>query len=48
MAENLLEVKNLHVAYKGEKMVRAVNGIHFTLGKKETIGLVGETGAGKT
>jgi peptide/nickel transport system ATP-binding protein len=48
MTNHLLEIKNLHVAYKAEKTVRAVNGINFALGKKETIGLVGETGAGKT
>jgi peptide/nickel transport system ATP-binding protein len=48
MEEKLLEIKNLYVTYKGEKTVRAVNGINFSLDKKETVGLVGETGAGKT
>ncbi len=48
MEKNLLEIKNLYVAFKADKMVKAVNGINLTLGKKETVGLVGETGAGKT
>ena len=47
--EKLLEVKNLSVEYKtGKEIVKAVNGISFSLNKGETIGLVGETGAGKT
>ena len=45
----LLEVENLEVVYQtDEATVRAVNGITFSLNEKETIGLVGETGAGKT
>ena len=51
MNENdvLLEVKNLHVHYiTDEADVSAVNGISFKLGRGDTIGLVGETGAGKT
>ena len=44
-----MEVKDLRVVYKtDEATVHAVNGISFTLGERETIGLVGETGAGKT
>lgn len=46
---NLLDIKDLKVIYKtDEATVYAVNGISFSLGRKETIGLVGETGAGKT
>lgn len=48
MENKLLEIKNLHVTYEGEKTVNAVNGISFDLNERETIGLVGETGAGKT
>ncbi|MGI6090747.1 MAG: ABC transporter ATP-binding protein [Saccharofermentanales bacterium] len=45
----LLEVKDLSVVYRSdEATVYAVNGISFKIGVKETIGLVGETGAGKT
>ena len=44
-----MEVKNLTVYYEKEGSVsKAVNDISFTLGEKETLGLVGETGAGKT
>ena len=45
----LLEIKDLEVQYKTDKaLVKAVNGISFSLEKGETIGIVGETGAGKT
>jgi peptide/nickel transport system ATP-binding protein len=45
----MLEVKDLAVEYRTDlETVYAVNGISFSLGKGETIGLVGETGAGKT
>lgn len=45
----LLEVKDLEVVYKtDENVIHAVNGINFSLNERETIGLVGETGAGKS
>ena len=45
----LLEVKDLHVRYKtDDALVYALNGLDLTLKHKETLGLVGETGAGKT
>ena len=44
-----LEVKDLQVIYKTDlETVYAVNGISFKLEKGQTLGLVGETGAGKT
>ena len=44
-----LEVENLVVRYSMEKQwVEAVNGVSFKLEKGKTLGLVGETGAGKT
>ena len=45
----LLEVKDLSVEYKSDdETIHAVNGISFNIKKGETLGLVGETGAGKT
>ena len=52
MADNanlILEVKDLSVVFEtDEETVYAVNGLNFSLEKGKTIGLVGETGAGKT
>lgn len=47
--KELLKIENLAVQYETEGgTVCAVNGIDLRLGHKEAIGLVGETGAGKT
>lgn len=49
MTEKLLEVKGLYVKYiTDEAAVEAVNGVSFKLDRGRTLGLVGETGAGKT
>lgn len=49
MPNPLLEVQDLKVVYKTDlETVHAVNGISFTLNHAETLGIVGETGAGKT
>ncbi len=49
MEQNLLEVKNLRVHYVTDTGdVQAVNGVDLHLKKGEVLGLVGETGAGKT
>ncbi len=54
--KTLLEVRNL-VKYfpvgggllgKGEKVVKAVDGVNFTVGAGETLALVGESGCGKS
>ena len=47
--EELLNIKNLHVQYNtDESVVHAVNGVNLVVHKGEAMGLVGETGAGKT
>lgn len=49
MGEQLLSIKNLEVVYtQSRKVVRAVNGVSLQLDRGKTLGLVGETGAGKT
>lgn len=46
---SLLEIKDLVIHYTtGDGEVCAVNGVSFSLEKGQTLGLVGETGAGKT
>ncbi len=47
--ENILEIKDLTIQYHADKrIVEAVNKLNLTLKKGESLGLVGETGAGKT
>ncbi|MFA9422115.1 MAG: ATP-binding cassette domain-containing protein, partial [Sedimentibacter sp.] len=49
MNDKLLEIKDLTVHYiTSESVVKAVNNISLTINKGESLGLVGETGAGKT
>ncbi|MEK6616096.1 MAG: ATP-binding cassette domain-containing protein, partial [Bacteroidota bacterium] len=49
MGPRLLEVKNLVTEFRMEdETVRAVNGISFTLHKGEILGIVGESGTGKS
>ena len=44
-----IEVRDLHVVYFSDnKEIKAVNGVSFSLEKGKTLGIVGETGAGKT
>ena len=49
MGDKILEIKNLRIHYTSDgELVEAVNGVSLELGRGETLGLVGETGAGKT
>lgn len=49
MGETILEVKNLKKHFKSPKgTVHAVDGLSFTLEKGKTLGIVGESGCGKS
>lgn len=45
----LVEIQQLRTSFKTEEgIVRAVNDVSFTIGEGEVVGLVGESGCGKT
>ena len=49
MAENILEVRNLKKYFKTPRgMLHAVDDVSFTIEKGHTLGIVGESGCGKT
>jgi len=49
MQEPLLEIKDLSLDFKVfGGFLKVLNGVSFTVGTKEKVGLIGETGCGKT
>ncbi|GHI00658.1 ABC transporter ATP-binding protein [Neobacillus kokaensis] len=49
MAEKLLEIKNLQTHFKSDRgVVKAVDDVTITVNKGETVGVVGESGCGKS
>ena len=49
MSEKILDIRDLAIHfYTEDGDVAAVNGVNITLDKGDTLGIVGETGAGKT
>lgn len=49
MAESVLEVKDLKLGIRdGKRQIPIVNGVTFDLKKGETLGIVGESGCGKS
>ena len=45
----IVEIKDLHVQFHSDDaIIHAVNGVDLTIREGETLGLVGETGAGKS
>ncbi len=49
MDEPLLEVRDLHIEFRGyEGIARVIDGVSLSVARGETVGLVGETGCGKS
>ena len=49
MREPLLDIRGLQTHFATDNgMVRAVDGVDIAIGRGETVGVVGESGCGKT
>jgi peptide/nickel transport system ATP-binding protein len=44
----IVEMRDVHVRFKGERTVHALNGVDVTLRQGEVLGLLGESGSGKS
>lgn len=45
---NLVEISDLNVRFTGERTVYAINDLNLSLGQGEVLGLLGESGSGKS
>src|ERR1700730_3685685 len=45
---NLVEIRGLNIRFTGDRTVHAVNDLSFSLGEGEVLGLLGESGSGKS
>jgi len=44
----IIDISDLHVRFKGERNVHALNGVDISLTQGEVLGLLGESGSGKS
>jgi peptide/nickel transport system ATP-binding protein len=44
----IVEMRDVHVRFRGERTVHALNGVDITLKQGEVLGLLGESGSGKS
>jgi peptide/nickel transport system ATP-binding protein len=45
---SIVEMRDVHVRFRGERTVHALNGVDITLKQGEVLGLLGESGSGKS
>ena len=47
-ANPIVDISGLHVRFKGERNVHALNGVDIKLAQGEVLGLLGKSGSGKS
>jgi peptide/nickel transport system ATP-binding protein len=45
---NLVEISGLNIRFTGDRIVHAVNDLSLVLGEGKVLGLLGESGSGKS